>query len=61
MGGTKIERSVELNEDHFDWLKQMASKYDLPDESKALRVLIAFAMIDGDLDAIFSEIRCQQC
>lgn len=61
MSGTKVERPFEVNEDHVDWLKQMASKYDLPDESKALRVLIAYAMIDGDLDAIFSEIRCQQC
>jgi len=61
MGGTKIERPFEVNDDHVDWLKQMASKYDLPDEGKALRVLISYAMIDGDLDAIFSEIRCQQC
>lgn len=61
MSGTKIERPFEVNEDHVDWLKQMASKYDLPDENKVLRVLIAYAMIDGDLDAIFTEIRCQQC
>jgi hypothetical protein len=61
MGGTKIDHSFEVNEDHVDWLTQMASKYDLPDEAKALRVLISYAMVDGDLDSIFSEIRCQQC
>ena len=61
MGGIKIDHTFEVNDDHLDWLQQMASKYDLPDEAKALRVLISYAIVDGDLDSIFSEIRCQQC
>ena len=52
---------TELNEDHVAWLKEMASKYDLPDEHKALRCVLDFAMQDADPDTIFQEIRCRHC
>jgi len=61
MGGIKIQREFELNEDHADWLKEMASKFDLPDDGKALRCVLDFVMTDGDPDVIFGEFRCNHC
>jgi hypothetical protein len=61
MGGTKVERGYELNEDHVEWLREMAAKFDLPDEGKALRCVLDFAMTEADADAIFGEIRCNHC
>ena len=61
MGGAKIKHEFDINEDHLKWLKEMAAKYSLPDESKALRVLIDFAKTDGDSDLIFDVIRCLHC
>ncbi len=42
MGGIKIEYKFELNEDHVDWLKEMAAKYALDDEGKALRIVLDY-------------------
>ncbi len=42
MGGIKTEHKFELNEDHVDWLKEMAAKYALDDEGKALRIVLDY-------------------
>ncbi|HRC84388.1 MAG TPA: hypothetical protein PK413_02120 [Thermoanaerobaculia bacterium] len=53
---------LELRPYHFDYLAQMARKYDLPDEGKALRCLINFAIEEsGREKEIFEEIRCRDC
>ncbi len=57
----KIDKSFELYEDQLAFLKEMTKKYDLPDESKALRCLLNFATQDGETDEIFDEIRCLHC
>lgn len=61
MGGVKTEHKVELNDDHVEWLREMAKKYDLPDEHKALRCVLDHAMDEGDADAIFDKMRCRHC
>jgi len=61
MGGEKIEHEFVINTDHEDWLKEMAQKHSLEDENKALRILIDFAMEDGDEESIFESIRCKRC
>ena len=61
MGGMKMDQAFAVNEDHLYWLKEMVSTFDLPDESKALRCLLDYAMHEGDADAIFGEIRCKHC
>ena len=40
---------------------QMAAAHKLEDEHKALRVLLTYAMLDGDEEAIFRQIRCRNC
>jgi len=61
MAGDKIRVSLEMQEDSEIFLEEMAKKYDLPSRDKALRVLLDYAMQDGDADVIFGEIRCLRC
>ena len=63
MPKNKVSIDVTLESDHQEWLSQMASKYSLFDESKALRVLLDFAMQDANEQDIFSHdnIRCRHC
>lgn len=61
MGGTKVEKSFPLNEDHVEWLQRMAEEYGLMDEGKALRVVLDYVMHEADPEAVFSEIRCHHC
>jgi len=61
MAGNKTEHTCMLNEDHVHYLEQMMEQYDLPDTDKVLRVLIDYAMQDGDADAIFETVRCLRC
>ncbi len=53
--------SLALEADQQQWLEDMASKYKLSDASKAARVLLDYARIDGDEAEIFEKIRCPRC
>ncbi|HEX4952565.1 MAG TPA: hypothetical protein VF017_04115 [Thermoanaerobaculia bacterium] len=56
------KHTVELKPEQFDFLTRMTKKYDLQDESKALRCLINFAIeASGQEKEIFDEIRCTHC
>lgn len=56
------ETTVALKQQQLEYLDAIAKKYDLPDRSKALRVLIAFAMQETEHEeAIFTKIRCINC
>ena len=57
----KTEQTYEINEDQRDWLEDMARRHDLPSASKALRVLIDFAIQDCESKEIFEEVRCRHC
>jgi hypothetical protein len=61
MEKSKCEVAYTVETDHKAWLESMAVKYKLPDASKALRVLLDFAMEDGDEKTIFRQIRCRHC
>ncbi len=50
-----------LNAEQRRFLKDMAEKYALPDEQKALRVLVTYAMEEGNSDEIFKFVRCRHC
>ena len=54
--------SVELKRSQFEYLEKMASKYDLPDTSKALRCLINHAVERPEHEQdVFETIRCPDC
>ena len=59
----KIELTIDLETDHLDWLSEIIQDYDLPNESKAIRILLDYAVQDADKDEIFSpeNIRCRHC
>ena len=50
----KIELTLSLESDHLDWLSEIIQDYDLPDESKAIRILLDYAIEDADKDEVFS-------
>lgn len=59
----KIDQTFEIEQEQFEWLGEVAENYGLADEAKALRVLLDFAIQDGDDDLIFSQenMRCRFC
>lgn len=62
MGGPSVEFSFELKESQMAFIKEMTAKYDLTDESKALRCLINYAIDESDREQeIFEDIRCLDC
>lgn len=61
MGGIKVDHSYEINETQAEWLSAMVATHDLPDEGKALRIILDFCMQECDDKALFSEIRCHHC
>ena len=57
-----LEYTVELKAEQYEFLQQMATRYNLPDASKALRCLINFAMTEKQHEEeIFKTVRCLYC
>lgn len=63
MAGKKIAQTFELRDYQVEFLREMMTKYKIKDEGKALRVLLDYAVQDGDLDQIFDKMnmRCIAC
>ena len=61
MQKNKIAAEFTVEADQRAWLESMAAEHHLADESKALRVLLDFAMEEGDKALIFEQIRCARC
>ena len=61
MDASGNEQSTALYGDQVAFLKEMAATYNLPDEHKAMRVLVEHARRDGDQEEIFKMIRCSRC
>ena len=63
MSGIKVKIDWNVRDYHINFFKDMAQKYGIVDEAKALRVLVDYALQDGDLDLIFDKknMRCIAC
>jgi len=61
MGGIKTKHSFELNDDHVEWLKEMAEKFSLDDVGKALRIVLDYVMEEANQETVFEVIRCNHC
>ena len=59
----KVSISIEVEDEQADWLTENAVEYGLTDQSKALRVLLDYAIQDVESDLIFSDdnSRCRFC
>lgn len=58
-----VEQEFEIESTHREWLDKIADEFNFMDESKALRVLLDYAIQDGDKELIFSDtnMRCLHC
>ena len=63
MASDKVTLTVEIESEHNEWLDEVAKEFRFPDGSKSLRVLLDFAIQDGDSDLIFAteNMRCRFC
>ena len=62
MGGQKTTFELDLNTDHLAFIRSAKEKYDLADESKAIRIVMDYLMTNpGIHDTVFGEIRCLRC
>ncbi len=63
MAGIKVKVEFELRDYHLNFIKDQMEKYKIPDEGKAIRILLDYALVDGDLDKIFDRknMRCISC
>jgi hypothetical protein len=61
MPKSKVTVPYEVEEDQRVWLENMAKQHDLPNPSKALRVLLDHAIEEGDEREIFGKVRCLRC
>ena len=61
MQKNKVGVEYKIEGDQQEWLNKAAEEFGLPDDSKALRVLLDFAMEEGNREHIFGQIRCTRC
>ncbi len=63
MPSDKVTHEFEIETGQREWLEEAADEYGFQDESKALRVLLDYAIQDVDRDLIFSaeNARCRYC
>jgi hypothetical protein len=63
MAHEKTDITVTVETDQAEWLAQQAMEFGLPDDSKALRILIDFAIQEIDAKTIFSSENesCRHC
>ena len=57
-----VDVTIAIKPQQLDYLKRMAQEHDLPDEGKAIRCLVNYAIETADKEGeIFDEIRCRGC
>jgi hypothetical protein len=58
----KTPLTVDLKDRQLEFIRRMIKKHDLPDEGKAIRILVDFAMHESaEEERIFTNIRCSGC
>ena len=53
MGRDVVTLSFEIESEQNEWLGEVGKEYRFPDGSKSLRVLLDYAIKDGDKELIF--------
>lgn len=57
-----VETVITLKQHQLDYLRRIAETHGLPDESKALRCLVEFAIEESEREHdLFGVIRCRGC
>ena len=62
MSKDKIKMEVEIYEDMDKLLDKFVDDYNLPDKSKAIRVLLDYVNEkENEWDEMFATVRCNRC
>ena len=62
MGGQKATFELDINPDQLAFIRSAKEKYDLADESKAIRIVLDYLSVNPDIrDTVFGEVRCLGC
>ena len=62
MAGEKETYQIQLNPDQMGFIRNALGKYNIPDESKVVRIVMDYLISSpGVHDTVFSETRCLRC
>ena len=62
MAGEKESYQINLNPNQMTFVRNAKEKYNIPDDSKVLRIVMDYLMTNPGLhDAVFGEVRCLRC
>ena len=62
MAGEKETHPIELASGQMFFLTSMKEKYDIPDESKVVRIIVDYVLGNPNgHDTVFGETRCLRC
>ena len=62
MAGLKTTYQIDLNEDQYQFLQSAKEKYNIPDESKAMRIVVDYLLSNPQIhETVFTESRCLRC
>ena len=59
----KIEFDIKIENDQLEWVESKVAEFDLDDSSKAIRILLDYAILESNAEDIFSDenMRCRHC
>ena len=62
MAGEKQTVEMELNNDHVTFMRIMKDDYNIPTESKVMRIIMDYLKENNDVhDTVFKQTRCLRC
>ena len=62
MAGVKDAYQIDLNAEQIAFLKSTQEQYNIPDESKVVRIMVDYLLSNPDIQAtVFDETRCLWC
>ena len=62
MAGLKTAYQIDLNEDQYQFLQTAKEQYNIPDESKTVRIVMDYLLSNPLIhETVFSESRCLRC
>ena len=62
MAGSKDAYQIDLNAEQIAFLRATQEQYNIPDESKVVRIMVDYLLSNPDIQAtVFDETRCLWC
>ncbi len=62
MAGAKDAYQIDLSAEQIAFFRSTQEKYDIPDESKVVRIMVDYLLSNPDIQAtVFDETRCLWC